>query len=100
MAATPANLKSKGFNVQHFDKNHNTNQIEGQVLCAVPEKIRQLVQKKHVSLGNVRYIVVDEADNTVMNDKNDTVIAIMKNLIETGNLNWKLILCGATIQVE
>ena len=67
------------------------------MLCAVPEKIRQLVQKKIVYLGNIRYIVVDEADNTIMNDKMETVMVLMKNLIETGNMNWKMIVCGATI---
>jgi superfamily II DNA/RNA helicase len=100
MAAIPQESRNSGFYVQHFDKGDNETSIKGQVLCGVPDKICQLVQKNIINLGNVRYIVVDEADNTIMNDKNSLVLRVVKSLITTGNMNWKMIVCGATIEMN
>lgn len=35
-----------------------------------------------------------------MNCKNNLVTSIVRNLIESGNSGWKMIICGATIDME
>ena len=47
----------------------------------------------------MRYIVVDEADNTIMNDPNSYVLQIIQKLLSSGNFNYKIIVCGATIDM-
>lgn len=44
--------------------------------------------------------MVDEADNTIMADKNKMVMSTLKDVIKTGNMAWKMIVCGATIDME
>lgn len=56
--------------MQHFDKGQDESIINGHVLCGVPHTILRLIKKNTINLKNVRFVVVDEADNTIANDKN------------------------------
>jgi superfamily II DNA/RNA helicase len=96
----PSDLRAKGLRVHHIDKGDGEDTIGGQVLCGVPEKIRQLIIKKTINLQRLRYVVVDEADSAIMGDKQNTILAILKLLIRTGNEGWKMIICGATIDLD
>ncbi|CAD8067563.1 unnamed protein product [Paramecium sonneborni] len=100
IGATPDSLLKEGFKVQHFDKGQDESIIMGHVLCGVPQSILRLIQKKTINLKNVRFIVVDEADNTILNDKNQKVIQIISKFLESNNLRWKIISCGATMEVQ
>lgn len=60
--------------MQHFDKGQDESIINGHVLCGVPQTILRLIKKNTINLKNVRFLVVDEADNTIANDKNLYVI--------------------------
>ncbi|KAM3134384.1 hypothetical protein pb186bvf_013497 [Paramecium bursaria] len=100
--ATPDALKEMGFsNIQiKIQKKIRTNsQLMGMCLCGIPQTLLQLMQKKEINLKNMRYIVVDEADNTIMNDPNSYVLQIIQKLLTSGNFNYKIIVCGATIDM-
>ncbi|CAD8050517.1 unnamed protein product [Paramecium primaurelia] len=100
IGATPDILLKQGFKVQHFDKGQDESVIMGHVICGVPQTILKLIQKKTINLKNVRFIVVDEADNTILNDKSQKVIQIISKFLESNNLRWKIISCGATMEVN
>lgn len=74
--------------------------MSGHVLCGVPETMLKFIQTGQINLKNIRFIVVDEADNTIMNDKCHKVTQIIQKFLELKLMKWKIIVCGATIDMK